>query len=150
MTEDATGVASHRGTITILVLLAAMMQTLDTTIVNVALPYVQGSVATSPDQITWVLTSYITACAIMTPPREFQTEFGIPDEVMHEAFWHSPTSRKIMASYFNDMRALATELGFMNRFTRRLWKQMGIDGEPSRTVSRTVSPPRTTSRDSGS
>ena len=58
-------------TITVLVLLAAMMQTLDTTIVNVALPYVQGSVATSPDQITWVLTSYITAAAIMTPPTGF-------------------------------------------------------------------------------
>ena len=37
-----------------------------------------------------------------------------------------------MSSYFNDMRALATELGFMNRLTRRLWKRMGIDGEPSR------------------
>jgi hypothetical protein len=47
--------------------LAAMMQTLDTTIVNVALPYVQASVATRPDQIDWVLTAYIleqcTPCA---------------------------------------------------------------------------------------
>ena len=69
MTEDAAQTGRRRGTITILVLLAAMMQTLDTTIVNVALPYVQGSVATSPDQITWVLTSYITASAIMTLKR---------------------------------------------------------------------------------
>jgi hypothetical protein len=37
-----------------------------------------------------------------------------------------------MASYFGDMRALAAELGFMNRLTRRLWKLCGIDGEPSR------------------
>jgi DHA2 family multidrug resistance protein len=71
MTEEAAQAGRHRGTITVLVLLAAMMQTLDTTIVNVALPYVQGSVATSPDQITWVLTSYITAAAIMTPPTGF-------------------------------------------------------------------------------
>src|ERR1700739_915244 len=71
MNDDAAEAGSHRGTITALVLLAAMMQTLDTTIVNVALPYVQGSVATSPDQITWVLTSYITAAAIMTPPTGF-------------------------------------------------------------------------------
>ncbi len=69
MSEEAS--QPRRVTITALVLLAAMMQTLDTTIVNVALPYVQGSVATSPDQITWVLTSYITAAAIMTLPTGF-------------------------------------------------------------------------------
>ena len=51
MTEDAGQAGRHRGTITVLVLLAAMMQTLDTTIVNVALPYVQGSLAASQDQI---------------------------------------------------------------------------------------------------
>ena len=39
------------------------MQALDTTIANVALPYIQGSVAASQDQIAWVLTSYIA------PPR---------------------------------------------------------------------------------
>jgi MFS transporter, DHA2 family, multidrug resistance protein len=78
MTEDAAQAASHRGIITVLVLLAAMMQTLDTTIVNVALPYVQGSVATSPDQIDWVLTAYITAAAIMTPPTGFLVaRFGL-------------------------------------------------------------------------
>jgi DHA2 family multidrug resistance protein len=68
----------RRATITVLVILAAMMQTLDTTIVNVALPYVQGSVAASNDQITWVLTSYITAAAIMTPPTGFlAARFGL-------------------------------------------------------------------------
>src|ERR1700733_10666495 len=78
MTDHAAQSGSHRTTITALVLLAAMMQTLDTTIVNVALPYVQGSVATSPDQITWVLTSYITASAIMTPPTGFLVaRFGL-------------------------------------------------------------------------
>jgi hypothetical protein len=69
---------------------------------------------------------------IMTPPPSFAEEFDIPKDVYREAFWRSPNSRKIMASYFNDMRALATELGFMNTLTRRLWKLMGIDGEPSR------------------
>src|ERR1700728_5026543 len=78
MTEEAAQSGNRRGLITTLVLLAAMMQTLDTTIVNVALPYVQGSVATSPDQITWVLTSYITAAAIMTPPTGFLVgRFGL-------------------------------------------------------------------------
>jgi MFS transporter, DHA2 family, multidrug resistance protein len=44
-----------------------LMQALDSTIANVALPYMQGSLATTSDQITWVLTSYIVAAAIMTP-----------------------------------------------------------------------------------
>jgi DHA2 family multidrug resistance protein len=45
-----------------------LMQALDTTIANVALPYMQGSLSASRDQITWVLTSYIVAAAIMTAP----------------------------------------------------------------------------------
>ncbi|HTO40584.1 MAG TPA: DHA2 family efflux MFS transporter permease subunit [Rhizomicrobium sp.] len=44
------------------------MQALDSTIANVALPYMQGGLAASRDQITWVLTSYIVAAAIMTAP----------------------------------------------------------------------------------
>ncbi|HWY15194.1 MAG TPA: DHA2 family efflux MFS transporter permease subunit [Rhizomicrobium sp.] len=45
-----------------------LMQALDSTIANVALPYMQGSLSASRDQITWVLTSYIVAAAIMTAP----------------------------------------------------------------------------------
>ncbi|WP_235940548.1 DHA2 family efflux MFS transporter permease subunit [Bradyrhizobium hipponense] len=52
-------------------MLAVIMQALDTTIANVALPYMQGSVSASADQINWVLTSYIVAAAIMTPPSGF-------------------------------------------------------------------------------
>ena len=48
-------------------MLATMMQALDTTIANVALPHMQGSLSATQDQITWVLTSYIVAAAIMTP-----------------------------------------------------------------------------------
>jgi DHA2 family multidrug resistance protein len=47
---------------------AMFMQTLDQTIANVALPHMQGSLSASRDQITWVLTSYILASAIMTAP----------------------------------------------------------------------------------
>ena len=49
-------------------MVATLMQALDSTIANVALPYMQGSLLTTPDQITWVLTSYIIAAAIMTSP----------------------------------------------------------------------------------
>lgn len=69
---------------------------------------------------------------IMTAPRSFKKRFAIPDDVFREAFWRSPKSREIMASYFGDMRALAEETGLMNRVSRRVWRRMGIDGEPSR------------------
>src|SRR6202000_2502008 len=45
-----------------------LMQMLDQTIANVALPYMQGSLQASRDEITWVLTSYVIAAAIMTGP----------------------------------------------------------------------------------
>jgi len=59
--------AAHRGMITISIMLATIMQALDTTIANVALPHMQGSLQASQDQITWVLTSYIVASAIALP-----------------------------------------------------------------------------------
>src|ERR1039457_485926 len=69
---------ANRGLITACVILAVIMQALDTTIANVALPYIQGSVSASSDQINWVLTSYIVAAAIMTPPTGFlASRFGI-------------------------------------------------------------------------
>src|ERR1043165_8657373 len=53
------------------------MQTLDNTIANVALPHMQGSLAASRDQITWVLTSYVIAAAILTAPVGwFAARFG--------------------------------------------------------------------------
>src|SRR6201747_2439475 len=58
----------RRNMVTICAMTATIMQALDTTIANVALPYMQGSLSASQDQINWVLTSYIVAAAIMTPP----------------------------------------------------------------------------------
>ncbi len=67
----------NRTAITVCIILAVVMQALDTTIANVALPYMQGSVSASADQINWVLTSYIVAAAIMTPPSGFlANKFG--------------------------------------------------------------------------
>lgn len=57
----------HRGLITLSVMLASIMQALDNTIANVALPHMQGSLSATQDQMAWVLTSYIIAVAIMTP-----------------------------------------------------------------------------------
>jgi MFS transporter, DHA2 family, multidrug resistance protein len=58
----------RRNMVTICAMTATVMQALDTTIANVALPYMQGTLSASQDQINWVLTSYIVAAAIMTAP----------------------------------------------------------------------------------
>ncbi|WP_237154696.1 DHA2 family efflux MFS transporter permease subunit [Oryzibacter oryziterrae] len=57
----------HKGLITLSIMLATIMQVLDTTIANVALPSMQGNLGAAQDTITWVLTSYIVASAIMMP-----------------------------------------------------------------------------------
>ena len=54
--------------VTVAVMVAAIMQMIDTTITNVALPHMQGSLSATQDQLAWVLTSYIVAAAIMTLP----------------------------------------------------------------------------------
>jgi MFS transporter, DHA2 family, multidrug resistance protein len=53
---------------TVCSIMGVLMMGLDATIVNVALPHMQGSLSTSRDQITWVLTSYIVASAVLTAP----------------------------------------------------------------------------------
>src|ERR1043165_2551652 len=58
----------RRVLVTVCCMTATIMQALDTTIANVAMPYMQGSLSASLDQINWVLTSYIVAAAIMTAP----------------------------------------------------------------------------------
>ena len=57
----------NRGMITLSIMLANIMQGIDNTILNVALPHVQGSLSASQDQIAWALTSYIVCAAIMMP-----------------------------------------------------------------------------------
>ncbi len=59
------------------VMTAAVMQVLDITIVNVALPHMMGSLGATPDQITWVLTSYMVASVVIMPTMGFLTsQFG--------------------------------------------------------------------------
>jgi DHA2 family multidrug resistance protein len=60
--------SSRRAIISVFVMTATIMQVLDTTVANVSLPYMQGTLSTTQDQINWVLTSYIIASAIMTSP----------------------------------------------------------------------------------
>src|SRR5579864_409228 len=57
----------HKWIVAIAVMLGTILETLDTTIVNVALPHMQGSFSASIDEITWVVTSYLVANGIMIP-----------------------------------------------------------------------------------
>ncbi len=63
----------HRGLVTVSVMLTTIIQALDTTIANVALPHMQGTMGATQDQISWVLTSYIVAAAICMPLTGFLT-----------------------------------------------------------------------------
>ena len=58
----------HRALLTGCAMMATMMQALDISIANVALPYMRGALSASESEITWVLTSYVIAAAIMTAP----------------------------------------------------------------------------------
>jgi DHA2 family multidrug resistance protein len=60
-------VVQHKGLLTLALMLGTIMQVLDTTIANVALPHMAASLGASQNEIVWVLTSYIVAAAIATP-----------------------------------------------------------------------------------
>ncbi len=76
----ARGLTPHmqRLLVTVCVMMATIMQVLDITIANVSLPYMQGSLSATIDQVSWVLTSYVVAAAVMTAPVGWlATRFGI-------------------------------------------------------------------------
>ncbi|NEW26900.1 AurF N-oxygenase family protein [Nocardia cyriacigeorgica] len=77
-------------------------------------------------------TMRIACDLIAVPTREFRKECGVPRRVVHEVFWGSPESRKVLRGYFADVRMLADELGLMNPVARPLWKLCRIDGPASR------------------
>ena len=59
--------APHKWLVALAVMLGATLEVLDTSIVNVSLPHMQGSFSASRDEVTWILTSYIVANGIMIP-----------------------------------------------------------------------------------
>lgn len=67
----------ERMLITVVVMSATLMQVIDTTIVNVALPHMEGALSASPDEITWTITSYLVSSAIFMPLTGFFSDlFG--------------------------------------------------------------------------
>ena len=73
----------HRWLISIALMLAMVMVLLDMTVVSVALPYMMGALAATPNRITWVLTAYLVATAIaipsILPPVLGGGVFSLPD-----------------------------------------------------------------------
>jgi MFS transporter, DHA2 family, multidrug resistance protein len=75
VTDDAPGAAAgdvpisaaRKWTITGSVMLVTVMQVLDVTVTNVALPHIQGSLSAGVDEVSWVLTSYLAANAVILP-----------------------------------------------------------------------------------
>jgi Major Facilitator Superfamily len=67
VTNESSRSGLNRGLITISVMLASFLQALDQTIANVALPRMGGELSATQEQISWVLTPYIVAAAIMIP-----------------------------------------------------------------------------------
>jgi MFS transporter, DHA2 family, multidrug resistance protein len=75
--QDVVEYGLRRGLIVAGVMAATLMQTLDTTITNVALPTIQGNVGASQDEATWVVTAYTIAAMIVIPLTPWlQTRFG--------------------------------------------------------------------------
>jgi len=75
MTLEHQKLSSFDRWITVAVVMSAtLMQVIDTTIVNVALPHMQGALNASPGEITWTLTSYLVSSAIFMPLTGFFTD----------------------------------------------------------------------------
>jgi len=67
MEEDLVEYGSRRVVITVTAVICALLQIIDTTIVNIALPTMQGELGASLNEITWVITAYAVANVILMP-----------------------------------------------------------------------------------
>lgn len=83
----------HRTLITFGLILSAFMSAIDTTVVNIALPHIQGSISASPEQITWVITSYFIAQAVTIPISGWlAARFGLKPMLLACVFGFTVTS----------------------------------------------------------
>jgi hypothetical protein len=82
--------------------------------------------------LSFPLVMRVLGDVIMKPGKEMTRDVGVPREVLDEVFWDSAEGARMRRDLFADVRALADELGLMNRASRRVWKALGIDGRPSR------------------
>lgn len=82
---------------------------------------------------------FFVACDLIAKPSpKWAAQQGIPREVMREAFWRSPVSRKMRRDMLSDVRGLAYGCGLMNPVSERLWRLLKVDGRASRYRSEPV------------
>ena len=77
--------------ITLTVMMAVFMEVLDTSIANIALPHIAGGLSATPEEATWVLTSYLVSNAIILPMTGWLGNYLPPD-------LRPPAERKIKAN----------------------------------------------------
>jgi P-aminobenzoate N-oxygenase AurF len=65
---------------------------------------------------------------MITPPRAFARQFGIPRRVFKAAYWRSARSRQMLAESTADVRRVAEDLGLRTAWSRWLWRVLGIEG----------------------
>ncbi|HEX8055251.1 MAG TPA: DHA2 family efflux MFS transporter permease subunit [Novosphingobium sp.] len=83
----------NRPLITLGLILSAFMSAMDTTVANIALPHIQGSISASPEQITWVITSYFIAQAVTIPISGWlAARFGLKPMLLFCVFGFTVTS----------------------------------------------------------
>lgn len=93
MPKQPTLEVRNRGLITLCLMVATLMQALDSTIAVVSLPYMQGSLAANSEQIDWVLTSFVVGAAIMTAPSGWlASRFGRKNVLMTSLIGFTVTS----------------------------------------------------------
>ncbi|MBU9764038.1 diiron oxygenase [Mycobacterium sp. TNTM28] len=65
---------------------------------------------------------------ILTPPRTFARQFGVPRRTFKSAYWRSGYSRQMLAEAAADSRRVADHLGLRTIWSRWIWRVLGIDG----------------------
>jgi hypothetical protein len=82
--------------------------------------------------VLFPITMRVACDLIVVPGREFTRDMGVPRSVVKDAYWRSPSARRMLRDLFADVRMLAEDIGLMNPLSRRIWRLMGIDGRPAR------------------
>src|SRR5258707_13485300 len=93
--------------IAIAVMLGTFMEVLDTTVVNVSLPHIAGNLSVTPDESTWVLTSYLVSNAIILPISGW-----IATKVGRKRFYMTAVALLTLSSFLSDVAPSVTALIF--------------------------------------
>ena len=89
---------ANRWLIAIAVMSSAVMEVLDTSVVNVSLPHIAGSLSATVDEATWVLTSYLVANAVILPITGWLANFiGRKRLLLIGGDWIHPVERAVAA-----------------------------------------------------